>query len=200
MSISGPDAVSGEDPRRERLLAAALATFMRFGFKKTSMQEVARAAELSRQGLYLHFATKEELFSATVRYALARGLSDASACLREPERALPERLAAAFDVWIGRYVGMVGDDVADLAEAMSRLVGPLLAEHEDAFSEQVARAIRASGLMASYKGAGLSARQLADTLYATARGLKHACASRSEFRERFSIAVRALCAPLAERA
>jgi len=40
-----------DDLRRRRLLDVALATFLRFGFRKTSMEEVARAAGLSRQGL-----------------------------------------------------------------------------------------------------------------------------------------------------
>ena len=50
--------MSTDDPRRSRLLEAALGVFLRYGYKKTSMDEVARAADLSRQGLYLHFATK----------------------------------------------------------------------------------------------------------------------------------------------
>jgi AcrR family transcriptional regulator len=198
--ISDEGAVTGpEERRRERLLDAALATFTRFGFRKTSMQEVAKAAELSRQGLYLHFANKEELFCATVRHALERGLADAGAQLADAKLALPARLCAGFDAWVGRYVGIAGGDVADLAEAMSRLVGPVLAEYESVFVERVEAAIRACGQMTAYERQGISARQVAETLNATARGLKHSCATRAEFGERLSVAVRALCLPLAER-
>ena len=52
--------------RQERVLAAALGVFGRYGFRKTSMDEVARAAGISRQGLYLYFASKEALFRAAV--------------------------------------------------------------------------------------------------------------------------------------
>jgi AcrR family transcriptional regulator len=38
--------------RQERVLAAALEVFGRYGFRKTSMDEVARSADISRQGLY----------------------------------------------------------------------------------------------------------------------------------------------------
>src|SRR5262245_29785734 len=48
--------------RQEAIFAAAIAIFLRFGFKKTSMDDLARAAGLSRQGLYLHFASKDALF------------------------------------------------------------------------------------------------------------------------------------------
>ena len=41
---------------------AATAIFLRYGFKKTSMDDVAQAAGVSRQGLYLYFDTKDFLF------------------------------------------------------------------------------------------------------------------------------------------
>jgi AcrR family transcriptional regulator len=197
-AIAGP-ATPPDDLRRRRLLDAALATFVRFGFRKTSMEEVARAAHLSRQGLYLHFATKEELFRAAVQYALETGLEGASARLRDEVLSVEEKLLGAFDEWVGRYVGMSGADVTDLEEASALLVGPLIPQHEELFVDMVTKVIRASGLSAAYKPAGLTARQLADTLQATARGLKHGCASRAEFGERFLVAVRALCLPLRTR-
>ncbi len=46
-----------EPARRESILQAAVGVFLRYGYKKTSMDDLARAAGLSRQGLYLHFAT-----------------------------------------------------------------------------------------------------------------------------------------------
>jgi len=187
------------DDRRRRLLDAALATFVRYGFRKTSMEEVARAAHVSRQGLYLHFATKEDLFRAAVQYALDTGLEGASVRLRNAALSVEEKLLGAFDEWVGRYVGMMGADVTDLEEASALLVGPLIAQHEELFVEMVTKVIRASGLSAAYKPAGLTARQLADTLHATARGLKHGCAVRAEFGERFAVAVRALCLPLRDR-
>jgi AcrR family transcriptional regulator len=62
MSGKGSKRTNGlADSRRRALLDAALAVFSRYGYQKTSMDEVARSAQLSRQGLYLHFATKEEL-------------------------------------------------------------------------------------------------------------------------------------------
>ncbi len=179
------------------ILEAALGVFLRYGYKKTSMDEVARAADLSRQGLYLHFATKEELFRATVEMALRRALDDAAAPLRDPELAIEQKLVRGFDEWHGRYVGMLqGHDVAELIELRDTLLGTMFTEYEKQFGEAVTRAIRGSGLPAAYKSAGLTARQLADTLYATALGLKHSSTSRAAFVESFTIAVRVLCMPL----
>jgi AcrR family transcriptional regulator len=187
------------DDKRGRLLEAALATFVRFGYRKTSMDEVARAANVSRQTLYLHFATKEDLFRAAVAHAMEVGLDLAARSLRDtPAQSIEQKLAGAFDAWFGRYIGMVGADVSDLEEIGHALVGPLFAESEKRFGEMIGKAIRGSGLPAAYKPGGISARQLADMLCATARGLKHQCSTRAEFGERFGVAVRAICMPLKE--
>lgn len=194
---SSPTAVRSDDPaRRRRLLDAALSVFLRFGYRKTSMDEVARAAGLSRQGLYLHFPTKEDLFRAVVEHALATALDAASVRLRDPSLPIEERLVGAFDEWIGRYVGVLRADVADLVEELAATYASLIEAREGDFVDAVTRAIRASGLPAAYRTAGLSARQLARILAATARGLKHTAASRPEFVDAFATAVRAICFPL----
>ncbi len=187
-----------DDARQRKLLDAALRVFMRYGYRKTSMDEVARAAQVSRQGLYLHFATKEELFQATLQYTLESSLAAAAAALGDSSLRLEARLVRAFDETTGRYVGMMGPGASDLGEVGGELVGSEIARYEGLFLEAVSKALRASGLMAAYKATGLTARQLADTLYATARGLKYSCASREAFVAGMTIAVRALCAPLGE--
>ena len=192
-----PDA--SDDPRRRGLLEAAITVFTRFGFRKTSMDEVARAAQVSRQALYLHFENKEELFRAAVNHAIASALAAAVGRLRDTALPLEARLVQAFDDWMGRYVGTLGADAADLAQAASGLLGQLLAEQEARFTEALAKTLSTSRLAAAYKPAGLNARQLAETLQATARGLKHTSGSRDAFVRGVTIAVKALCAPLGAR-
>ena len=60
---SGSAAVS---TRRDEIVAAAVPIFLRFGYKKASMDAVAAAANLSRQAIYLHFPGKDALFAAVV--------------------------------------------------------------------------------------------------------------------------------------
>src|SRR5690349_3515234 len=119
--MSRAEAVSAEDMKKSRILEAALETFIRFGFRKTSMEEVARAAGLSRQGLYLHYATKEELFRAAVRHLLESGLAAVVEQLGA-ERPMEERLVSALDAWVGRFVGMHGANMSELYEATQQLV------------------------------------------------------------------------------
>jgi AcrR family transcriptional regulator len=188
---------STEDSRRALLLEAALGVFARFGYRKTSMDEVARAAKVSRQGLYLHFANKEDLFRATLRHTIESSLAGAKRALAVEGAALDNRLRGAFNEWIGRYVGRFAADASDLMQAAEGLVGTLVADYEKLFVEAVAAELRSGGLAAAYKPAGVTARQLAENLCATARGLKHSCKTQDEFSQAFAIAVRITCAPLA---
>jgi AcrR family transcriptional regulator len=180
------------------LLEAALSVFTRYGYQKTSMEEVARAAEVSRQGLYLHFSTKEQLFRAALQSALEDSLSAAAAALHDTKLPLEKRLVRAFDEWIGRYVGMIGGNASDLIEATVRLSGPMLKEFEESFAEAVTKTIRSSRLPAAHRFSGATARQLTDILLATARGLKHGTKSREEFVQSFTLAVKVVCEPLRE--
>lgn len=50
----------------EKIVAAAKKEFLTFGFTDASMRRIAAAAGMSASGLYKHFASKEEMFSALV--------------------------------------------------------------------------------------------------------------------------------------
>jgi len=52
-----------------KIIAAAAAEFLEYGFADASMRRIASAAGLSVSGLYKHFAGKEEMFSALVEDA-----------------------------------------------------------------------------------------------------------------------------------
>jgi AcrR family transcriptional regulator len=184
-----------DDARRRKLLDAALGVFLRYGFRKTSMDEVARAAQLSRQGLYLHFATKEDLFRATLENALEGSLALAVAALEDQGATLEDRLVRAFDAWVGRYVGMLGTAAADLSEASGTLGAGIVESYDDKFLAAVAKTIRRSTIMPVYRASGLAAPKLADTLHAAARGLKYSSPTREAFVESMRTAVRVMCAP-----
>jgi AcrR family transcriptional regulator len=198
--MSSPAPVSSVDAageaRRRGILDAAVTVFVRYGFRKTSMEEVARAAQVSRQGLYLHFSTKEDLFREAVRHTLRLSLDAALAALHDPSRDLEAKLVGAFDAVVGKYVGMTGASATELAETAGALLGPVLEDHDNRFRDAVAKTISQGKLAAAYRHVGLTARQLADVVGAVGRGLKHSCGSQVEFHEGMTVAVRAICAPL----
>ena len=172
--------------RRERVLAAALEVFARYGFRKASMDEIARSADISRQGLYLHFANKDALFRAAVRQELDTALSDVSRCLDEEGVALERRVVAALDAWLGRYVGsMLASDIGNLlqnpAMQLSDMVDPAIAS----FDALLAAAIAAAMSENDRRRLGVTPEEIAGALHTVAQGAKYLATARAESREEF---------------
>ena len=187
------------DARHLAVLDAAVGVFARYGFRKASMDEVARAAGVSRQGLYLQFANKEELFRRALEHCLNTQLTDALTALARTGDGLETRLIAACDAWSGRFVGSLGADASDLMCASTALAGTTLSRFESQFEAAVARAIADSPLGGYCAKSDLCPKELARTLHATARGLKQSCGSREEFVKGMTVAARMFCAPLNQR-
>src|SRR5215467_3288407 len=59
---------------KTRILDATMLVFRRHGFRRSSIEQVAEAAGLTRQALYHHFESKEALFRAVIEqlYETAR--------------------------------------------------------------------------------------------------------------------------------
>lgn len=51
---------------RENIVSAATKIFSRYGFKKTSMEDIARALRMGKSSIYYYFKGKEEIFQAVV--------------------------------------------------------------------------------------------------------------------------------------
>jgi AcrR family transcriptional regulator len=180
MSSSGPAAardVAIEAGRREYVLEAALAVFARYGYRKASMEDVARAADISRPGLYFYFASKQDLFRAAVTHALDGDVAAAGRCLADSDRPLRDRLIEAFDHWTGRYIGPMTKDVAILIEDNPGLLGPIVTEYPKRFAQLVTDALIAS----APADHGPIAGDVAQTLLSTASGIKHEVSTREEF-------------------
>lgn len=80
---------------RAKLLDAAIASLVELGFARTSTQEIARRAGVSRGAQLHHFPTKEALVVAAVEHLVDRRVSDIVAAEPDPSRG-PEILADAF--------------------------------------------------------------------------------------------------------
>lgn len=189
--IQKPDAA---DARRAAILDAATRVFLRYGFKKTSMDDLARAAELSRQGLYLHYATKEALFKAVVLNMIDDMRAAARAALAREDLEVGDRVLAAFDAIHGEKIGVSGVEHGDeLIEAAKTLLGPIVAHLDEELIADIARVLKNSGVAAEWKDAGLSAKDLAENLFSTSYGVKHRVTTPAEYHERMDVAVELVC-------
>ncbi|MFF4311158.1 TetR/AcrR family transcriptional regulator [Streptomyces sp. 900105755] len=177
----------GDTQRREQVLAAALTVFATFGYRKTSMDAVARAADISRPGLYFLFSGKEELFRETMRQELDRALADVRTALAAPGADLDARLVAALDANLGRYVGThLNEGVDELLEHGAAQLHDMYDDYRDAFLETLAQAITDSGRTAP---GAVTPREIAEVLQAAGEGWKHRVGDRAEFVRRLGVAV-----------
>lgn len=65
--------------RKSQLLAAARTIFTRKGYHRTTMDDVAKEAGISKGALYLYFSGKEKMFMALIE----KGLKDRTALVKE---------------------------------------------------------------------------------------------------------------------
>lgn len=179
--------------RRAAILDAATAVFLRYGFKKTLMDDLARAAGLSRQGLYLYYRTKEELFRAAVQRLIETTRAAGKAALACDDD-IEARLLAAFEAMHGSSIGrFASEHMAELLATTLQIVGPVYAEHEAGFVADLARALRGAGVVARWKDVGVSAQDLAEHLHDASHGIKHRVATPAEYREHMRVALRIVC-------
>lgn len=59
-------------PMRDRILDAADGLLGRFGFQKTTAEDLAREAGIGRRTIYVHFTSKEEIFLASIDRVVER--------------------------------------------------------------------------------------------------------------------------------
>ncbi len=179
--------------RREQVLDAALDTFARYGYRKTSMEEVARAAAISRPGLYLLFGSKQDLFTAAVTHALDHSLAAVARALADSNRPVGTRLLDAFDQWTGRYIGAMSREVNTMAEEYSELLGPAITAYPARFAELLDAAVAES-----MKSADARSPAVTQTLISTSIGIKYQVTSREEFLRRLAVAIDLLVGRISE--
>ena len=179
-------ASTSDSARRERVLAVALEVFGRYGFRKASMDEIARSADISRQGLYLHFANKDALFRAAVGQELDTALGEVSHCLNEEGVALERRLVAALDAWLGRYVGsMLASDIGNLLRNPAMQLADMVDPASAAVDARLAAAIAAAMSDNDRRRLDVTPEEIAGALHTVAQGAKYLSNARAESREEF---------------
>jgi AcrR family transcriptional regulator len=85
------------DDRRRRVRQAAMDVFLRYGYRKVTMDDIARGVGISRPALYLVFPNKEAVFRDLVEAGLDELIDKIETGL--PSRAtLAEQLSHVFEV------------------------------------------------------------------------------------------------------
>lgn len=179
--------------KRESVFEAASEKFSSYGFRRTSMNDIAEAAGISRAALYLMFDNKEDLFRQLASFRQGQAISEAVAVLSS-EAPIASRVTDAILAYERIYYEPVADSphggefmelnqsVAsdDMIEGRARLIGHLARSLSDA---------RDHGEI-SFLPESIPAEDFADLLMHSVNGMKKAAVSVEDFRKK----IRALCA------
>ncbi|MEV6426948.1 TetR/AcrR family transcriptional regulator [Nocardia sp. NPDC051463] len=171
--------------KRERLAAAAAEVFYRQGVEKTTIADIAAAAEVPVGNVYYYFKTKDQLVQAALG-AHARSLQDLIVVLEECEQPR-DRLQALVRGWVEQreVAARFGCPTGTLATELGKRVDGL--DRESAANmrvliDWVERQFAAMGrsdagelavaLVASYQGISLLTNTFHDPELMRAEGLR----------------------------
>jgi AcrR family transcriptional regulator len=138
MQAGPPKFKRRKEDRPGEIVAAALAVFSEKGFAAAKLDEIARRAGVSKGALYLYYETKEDIFHAVVKTAVApnldlvrdrvEGFPDGFGALLELLPAMAQMLSVSPIAGIGKMVIGEGRNFPELARYWhDDLVAPMLA-------------------------------------------------------------------------
>lgn len=133
------------EEREQQLLEVASGLFAELGYEHVSMEDVARAAGVSRPVVYEHHKSKENLYLACVQRARTDYDSRVVAALARPSADPREHLVSLVDAFMSmRHSNPSGWTllVAGVAEPLNSDLGRQLLEQRDNTTRHLAAAIR----------------------------------------------------------
>ncbi len=191
-SMANKQAAATASDRRNTIIEAATDVFLRYGYARTTMEDLARAASISRPALYLVFPRKDDVFSAVLKR-----LSDES--LRRFREALPglgtleKRLHFCCEAWGTHGFDMIAahPDAKDLFDLSFVAVQEVYASFRDFIAEMITEAVAASKMSAT-----TTAGNLAGVLVYAMRGFEEVARDKAEMHGMISLHVDVLLASL----
>ena len=139
-----------ERDRRQDVLDAAFERFSRYGFRNTSIEDIARTAGVSRPLVYQHFANKEAVLRELAAQLHDRALAEAAERLSTPGQDVVTQVGCALVAKLRIPVELIGasEHHDELMETSSRLAGDIASaalERYDALLHKRLAAARRAG-------------------------------------------------------
>jgi AcrR family transcriptional regulator len=187
------------ETRRAAILDAALKLFSQYGYRRTSIDDIAHEAEIAKGTVYLSFKSKEEIFRALCE-RLVESADAAVKVARATSGPIHERLIAVLEAKFGFFFESVyrSAHAAELMDSKNRLSADLFAQsgrrYMKVLREMIEEATRAGELAPSRLD--LDADDLAQMLVAAAHGIESNATSRARYHRRLREIVRVIVAGL----
>jgi AcrR family transcriptional regulator len=165
ISTRTPESDARDADKRTRILEGAMKTFLAYGYQRTTMDDIARAAEMSRPALYLLFRNKGDIYRAIAADIMDQSLVAAERALAQPGD-LSERLSGLIeDAVFSLHDRLSGSPhAADILDMKNNLASDIVARWKDALCRVIGEAIAQE---VARTGVDLAARDLSPTLLAS---------------------------------
>ncbi|WP_246730164.1 TetR/AcrR family transcriptional regulator [Nitratireductor mangrovi] len=178
-------AASIERDRRTRILEGAMKVFLAYGFQRTTMDDIARAADLSRPALYLVFRNKGDIYRAIATGFFRDSLAKAQLALAGDD-GFAARLSRAIDDGLLEIMApiLASEHGAEILDMKNSLAADLMAEWRQGFAGLMAAAIsaEADARQVDLSERGFSADGLAALVLDGLEGMKMRVADAAEQR------------------
>lgn len=182
------------DPKRQAILDSAFTQFSRYGFRRTSMADIAKETGISRASLYSHFENKEAIFRCLSASLHEDTLGNSESCLKggpapggEPID-LAARVEDALLARFGPFLEVVTQSAhgSEIYDENNRLCGDLVLDSHQRFQAMLATAMKAAVRAGEIdlKGSGISASAVAEIIHLGAAGLKQRAPDVATFKKR----------------
>src|SRR5579883_2190832 len=165
----------------DKIIAAAAQVFMRYGFKRTTMGDIAEAAGISRAALYLVYPSKEAILTAVLTQVFAAMLDEFRQALGRFATA-EEQLRFAFDVWsvTGFELVQASPDAKDLYDSSFQFAAVVTTRAAADFVALLADVLEP--LVRQQARVALSSVEIAQLLASAVPGFKNGAATTGQFR------------------
>ncbi|MEO1193896.1 MAG: helix-turn-helix domain-containing protein [Pseudomonadota bacterium] len=163
--------------REEKIIEAAVRLFLRYGVKRTSMNDIALEAGIARQTLYNAFSNKDEVMRATIRLFADRAMAGIEAGLADAA-TLGEQLDVIF-----HFITVAPCDLLNASPNAEDIVAGFNAASEAELADAaernrviIARVLEPYG--AAIEKSGLTRDLYADFIQRAAHGAKYSARDR----------------------
>ena len=171
--------------KAKRAITAAANVFLRYGYARTTMGDIAKAAGMSRPSLYLLFSGKEQLFAAATMQMSRQRLEDIRIAIGDFE-GLQQKLIAGFEMLLLSVFEL--QKSAPDARDMDDLSFPVVHEIYTMFVGFFAEVI--NDAQTSLR---VPADQIARVLLFGLRGLREVAVSREDFAQMIRLHIALVC-------
>jgi AcrR family transcriptional regulator len=158
------------------IVLAGLQLFTQYGYRKTSVDDIARAAQVAKRTVYLHFENKAAVFLAILEYLGDQVRQRCAAAERAGGTAV-DRLTGLLDAYFGMgfELSRKSEHMPELEETFSRLARARIGDMNTEYEGRLAKFLRSLQQTREIGGPppGLTVDQIVHIVVRAAEGAKH---------------------------